>query len=184
VLTRDELASGMGQAIQEELGAPVERADIGPFQAWIYDRNIVREAMAFGHEYDRPLPADGLRVLLSKTTVDACFSATPCADRLWAKNAGHLSLASAGIRPLRLGFQGLDISGRLVAHDLGRADFPHPLPPGASGRMRLALPVASDPRIRTYRICLVQETVAWLCERTAASADAGRAAPEPIDPAP
>lgn len=182
VLTRGEAAAGTWNAVEYELGAPSQKLDTGAFQAWIYDRDIVRPVLGFGYESDHAVPPERLRVRLSRLVFPPCGARSSCDAWIDATNTGQAPLATAGMRPLRLGLQGLDTDGGLVVHDLGRVDFPHPIASGASDRVKLNLPPSQDGRVSWYRICLVQENVAWLCDRTQGPSVHGEI-DAPVDPA-
>ncbi|TKR29722.1 hypothetical protein FCE95_16520 [Luteimonas gilva] len=168
VLTRNESTAAAWGAVEYQLGAPRRKLDLGNYQVWIYDRNIVAAVLGFGYEHDAQVRPDRLRVRLSQATLPPCRAQEACETWLEVTNTGQLPLATAGSRPLRLGLQGLDANDNLVVQDLGRADFPHPLPVGATERVRVPLPASRQAEVASYRVCLLQENIAWLCDRTQA----------------
>jgi hypothetical protein len=182
VLTRSEAAAGTWNAVEYELGTPAEKLDTGAFQAWIYDRDIVRPVLGFGYENDKAVPPENLRVRLSRLVFPPCGTRSACDAWIDVTNTGKASLATAGMRPMRLGLQGLDADGDVVVHDLGRVDFPHPIASGATDRVKLNLPPNEDDAVSWYRICLVQENIAWLCDRTQGPPVRGEL-DAPLDPA-
>jgi len=152
--------------IEYQLGKPYEKISVGPFTAWIYDRDITEAVLQTGSEIDSPIPPDQLKVGLSETNLASCHSDDGCRYQIDAANIGHHVLSSVGFRPMRLGITGVDKSGAVIIQDVGRADFPAALKPGDSALIEFTVPVSRDPRVSAYRLCLLQEGVNWLCDHT------------------
>ena len=153
-------------AIEYQLGTPAKKLVDGPFDIWIYDRDIAQAVLETGREVDAAIPKDQLEVRLSKADFAACISHTPCHAWITVTNTGKHVLASVGSLPLRLGIHGVDGNGTIIIHDEGRANFPGIIESGGTARVRLVLPPMSDPRATSYQVCLLQEGVVWLCDRT------------------
>lgn len=166
VLSDNEVTSSTWTTVEGQLGEPVDKFRSGPFEAWVYDRDITKLVLGIGVEADVAIPAEQLMVRLSQTDFPGCRSADSCKYWVEATNTGTRVLATAGGMPLRFGIQGIDNKGRVVAQDLGRVDFPSPIDPESSERINVSLPPLSDPAVAGYRICLMQEFVAWHCDRT------------------
>lgn len=168
-LTADEASGAVWKTLADELGAPAQRYRSGPFDVGIYDQNIVKLFYGKQASVDAPIPANQLMVRLSATELPICHSSQPCQISIDATNVGQRVLASAGSEPLRLGIQGVDIHGSVIKHDAGRANFSLPLYPGKTTRVKVSLLPSTDPQIVGYRLCLMQEMVAWHCDRTEGS---------------
>lgn len=164
--TSDEVDPQVWTAIEYQLGTPVKKVVDGPFNIWIYDRDIAQAVLETGHEVDAVVPKDQLGIRISKANFAACLSRAPCQAWVTVTNTGKHALASVGSLPLRLGIHGVDSSGNIVIQDQGRADFPGIIEPGGTARVRLLFPPMSDPRATSYQVCLLQEQVAWLCDHT------------------
>jgi len=171
VLSDNEVKAGTWAVVQRELGAPAEKFRSGPFEAWIYDRNITKLVLGVGVEADAPIPADQLMVRLSRKEFPSCKSTVPCQFEVKATNTGKRALATAGGMPLRFGIQGINSEGQVVDQDLGRVDFPLPLNPARTEEINVSLPPLSNPAAVGYRLCLIQEFVAWHCDRTMGSSN-------------
>jgi hypothetical protein len=171
VLSDDEVTSSTWTTVKGQLGDPAHRFRSGPFDVWVYERDITKLVLGVGHEADTAIPADQLGVRLSQPTFPACKSAEPCKFTVEATNTGKRVLATAGAMPLRFGIQSVDSEGRVVDQDLGRVDFPLPIDPMKSEQIDVSLPPLSNPKAVGYHICLIQEFVAWHCDRTGSSSN-------------
>lgn len=165
-LLRSEAPPDVWSTIEGELGAPAERLESGPFDIWIYHQPVAELVYQVGMDVNKPIPADQLGIGLSKAAFPACQAAGGCRTSIIATNMGSHVLASVGTKPLRLGVSGIGVNGEVVDQDLGRVDFPVPLVPGASERIVVTLPRVHSPNITGYRLCLLQELVAWHCDLT------------------
>jgi hypothetical protein len=153
--------------IQQQLGAPQEVAHSGPFTVWIYDTDIASQVFGIGYAVSKPVPAADLHVDISLGEIPVCAMDTAdCRSEVLIRNTGSHFLATAGSLPLRLGVQGLDASGTVIAWDLGRVDFPRPLNSNQTARAIVDLPDVAPPRVVSYQLCLLQEGIAWMCDRT------------------
>lgn len=150
--------------VQSQIGEPTEKLVVGPFTAWIYHYDIATAVFAPGHEADTAVPSQEVAVRLSKMRFPRCASGASCKIGFETTNIGQRALDSIGNLPLRLGVQEFDKDGKLMPGN-GRADFPRLLPPGHTAQITATLD-ASDRRVSSYRVCLMQEHVAWLCDRT------------------
>lgn len=167
--TADDASDAVWKTLADEFGLPAQRYRSGPFDVAIYDRNVVKLLYGKRSSIVVPIPADQLMIRLSATELSPCHSLQPCQIMVEATNAGQHVLASAGSKPLRLGIQGIDPHGNVIERDAGRANFSLPLYPGSTERVEVRLLPSADPRIVGYRLCLIQELVAWHCDRTEGS---------------
>lgn len=165
-LTNTEAAPGVWARIHEQLGLPLQRYHSGPFQVAVYDQPLAQAFYSKDNAADGPVVAGQLQIELSATELAACRSARPCHHWVEVTNDGSRTLATAGAKPLRLGIHGVDAQGKIVEWDAGRVDFPYPIRAGQTARLAVELPPALDPRVADYQLCLLQEGVAWHCNRT------------------
>jgi hypothetical protein len=165
-LTNTEATPGVWARINEQLGAPLQRYQSGPFQVAVYDQPLAQAFYSKDNIADGPVVAGQLQIALSATELAACRSARPCHHWVEVTNDGDRTLATAGAKPLRLGIHGVDAQGRIVEWDAGRVEFPYPIRAGQTARLAVELPPSSDPRVTDYQLCLLQEGVAWHCDRT------------------
>lgn len=156
-------------AARYQLGEPAARLSSGSFLAWIYDRDIASAILATGNELDTALPAAQVGVKLSPAQFPPCANASGCQVWTDVTNTGIRAMSGVGMSPLRLGIQAIDANGNAV-HEAGRADFPVVVAPGGTRRVAITLPRTDDPHVAGYRLCLMQEHVVWLCDRTAVDA--------------
>ena len=166
VLSGAEASPQAWQAVEYQLGAPYERLTVGPYSAWIYNRDITQAVLETGQEIDLPISENLLDVRLSRTILRPCAGTTACTATIDVTNLGRHVLASVGFLPLRLAMHGIDGKGEIILQDAGRADFPTAIEQGSTKRVVLSLPASTDPRVAAYQICLLQERVAWLCANT------------------
>lgn len=165
-LTNTEAAPGVWARINEQLGSPLQHYQSGPFQVAVYDQPLAQVFYSKDNAADEPVVAGQLQIALSATELVACRSARPCHHWVEVTNDGSRTLATAGTKPLRLGIHGVDAQGKIVEWDAGRVDFPYPIRAGQTARLAVELPPTSDPRVADYQLCLLQESVAWHCDRT------------------
>ena len=166
VLNGSDSNANTWSIVEHQLGRPYEKIAIGPFKVWIYDKDITETVLQTGSEIDSAIPSSQLGVSLSQVNVAPCHSKNGCLYQIDAVNIGHHVLSSVGFRPMRLGIHGVDDNGKIVIQDAGRADFPVALKPGDSVLINLNLQKSNDPRVSRYSLCLLQEGVNWLCDRT------------------
>ena len=167
-LTESEDSPAIWNLLNMELGNPTESYRSGPFSVGVYDRDIVKQFYGKESAVDAAVPSNQLMVRLSHAYFPACQSKPSCTFSVEATNVGQHTLVTGGTKPLRLGIHGIDAKGQVIEWDTGRADFPLPLYPGDSERIEFKLPAVRDPKILSYRLCLLQELVAWHCNRTEA----------------
>ena len=165
-LTNAEATPGVWASIDEQLGRPLQRYQSGSFQVAVYDRPVVQAFYGRNNAADGPISAGQLQIALSTTELAACRSPQPCHHWIDVTNDGNRTLATAGTKPLRLGIHGVDSQGRIVEWDAGRIDFPHPIRAGQTTHLAVELAPSSNPRVADYQLCLLQEGVAWHCDRT------------------
>lgn len=166
VLSSAYSGSSSWHAVEYQLGTPYEKLSLGPFTVWIYDKDIVESVLQIGNEIDSAVQPSQVQISLSGASLSACNNDDGCHYQINIANVGRHVLSSVGFRPMRIGVHGVDEKGNVVVQDAGRADFPMALKPGQSTRIDLALPKSRDPAVSGYRLCLLQEGVSWLCDRT------------------
>lgn len=171
ILTRDEIGMDGGRVLDWQLGKPWKRHEFGVYIVLVFERPVVDEIYGAGARFDAPVQAQTVALGLSELRLQPCHAATPCMLTVEAENLGRLALSSAGNLPLRVGLQGLAADGTILQPDMGRMEFPRPLDPGEKARLEVELPPMAN-EVRAIRPCLIQEGVAWLCDRT-------QVAPEP-----
>ena len=170
ILTRDELQSDDGRLLHWQLGEPWKRHDLGVYVVLVYQRPVVDEIYGVGARFDAPVAAQSVALGLDDLKLQPCHAQTPCRVSVEAENLGTRAISSAGELPLRVGLQGLAADGSLVQNDLGRMEFPRPLYPGETVLLEATL-LPMDNEVAAIRPCLLQEGVAWLCDRTQVRAD-------------
>jgi hypothetical protein len=168
-LTTSEASVATWKKLGSQLGEPMQHYRSGPFIVAVYDRSLARRFYDAEAIADTSVPSDKLAIRLSRTKLAPCRSVHPC--RYWVNvtNAGKSPLATAGTKPFRLGIHGIDAQGRIVEWDAGRVDFPSPVLSGETERVEVVLPHPAEPQVANYQLCLLQEQVAWHCDRTKGS---------------
>lgn len=166
VLTRAESKGAIWDALQQQLGDPSRALTSGPFDIRIYHKNVGHEIYGDGTQFNSAVDASRLGIRLSRDVLPRCAASEPCIHYVSVTNTGTVVLATTGTRPFRLGIEGVDDHGSVVSQDAGRADFGLPLEPGRSEQVGIAISPNPKPEISSYRICLLQELVAWRCDRT------------------
>lgn len=116
-----------------------------------------------------PIPADRLGITLSALELAPCTGVTGCSRSVTVTNTGRQILASRGNFPLRIGVQSLS-RGSVLDHDASRVDFPAALHPQQSAVVDVQLP--NEPGATEFRLCLLQEGIAWHCDHTQGPAGA------------
>lgn len=167
-LTKSEATPGVWARIDEQLGVPMQRYQSGPFQVAVYDQPLAQAFYGRDNPTDLPIVAGQLLLGLSTTELAPCRSSLPCHQWIEATNYGSHILATAGAKPLLIGIHGVDAQGKIVEWDAGRVDFPYPIRTGETERLAVKLAPSTDSRLAAYRLCLLQENVAWHCDRTRA----------------
>jgi hypothetical protein len=165
-LTNAEATPRVWARIDEQFGAPLQSYQSGPFQVAVYDQPLVEAFYGRANPTDGSIIAGKLQVALSATELASCRSPQPCHHWIEVTNDGSRILATAGAKPLRLGIHGVDAQGKIVEWDAGRIDFPYPIHAGQTVRVTVELAPLSNPRVADYQLCLLQERVAWYCDRT------------------
>lgn len=161
------LAPGSAATLQTTLGklspdvAFVHACLIQEGVGWLCDRTSASNDPDYVPE--SPLDAADMGVELSKTSIAPC-AARPCNTTLQITNTGRYPLSTRGRTPLRLGIR-IGEPGTKGSVDVARVDLGGDLAPGQSMQIQVAVP-ATAPTAAAYRLCLLQENVAWHCERT------------------
>lgn len=166
VLTAEEASPTTWTGIEGELGKPARRLRSGPFEMWIYDRDIVSRVYGIGAAINTSISSDRVGIYLSREYFPPCRAIAPCETYVWATNSGTHRIASAGSKPFDIGIEGVNAAGDVVVQDVGRAYFSTSLAPGNTARVSVALPPTENSNVTRYRLCLLQEYVAWRCDRT------------------
>ncbi|MFC3813460.1 hypothetical protein [Lysobacter sp. GCM10012299] len=115
------------------------------------------------------VPAERLGISLSALELAPCTGTSACSRTVTVTNTGRQVLATRGRFPLRIGVQALR-NGSLLNNDAGRVDFPAELYPQQSAALDVQIP--DDTGATVFRLCLLQENVAWHCARTSGPAGA------------
>lgn len=165
-LTSSEVSNFTWPAIENEFGFPLKKIESGPFEIWIYDHDVAKKMYAVGFHISKPVSSRDLRIRIANGEHGACRGEDSCFTTIAVTNLGTSVLSSAGAKPLRLGILGLNSSGEVVNWNLGRIDFPLTLAPTATEHIRIRWPSIADMKVVSYRLCLLQELVAWHCDRT------------------
>lgn len=182
ILSRAEFASDGGQALERQLGKPNERIESGPFVISIYDSPVSDAVFGVGARLEEPVNKAMVAIDTGAGLIPACAARDKCSLHLRVVNTGKMTLGSAGQLPMRIGLQGMNANGELVAADIGRIDFPTSLPPGKAVSLQTTLGKLPS-EVVSLHACLIQENVAWLCDRTSATDPSPPAIDSPIDAA-
>lgn len=182
ILSKAEFASDGGRALERQLGKPSERIDSGPFVVSIYESPISDAVYGVGARFDEPVNKATVAIDTGTGLVPACEARDKCSMQLRVVNTGKTTLASNGQAPMRIGIQGMNAKGELVAADIGRIEFPTPLAPGKAISVQATLGKLPS-EVVSLHACLVQENVAWLCDRTTATHKQPPGIDSPIDAA-
>ena len=164
VLTNQEALPPVVDAASRQFGPPIKHLSFGDYQIWIYDHDIVGSIVAPVAVTNIPVDRNSVRLGISENTFEPC---SDCVVPIEVMNLGERTLGAAGSKPLRLGVFGLDEKGRRTGKE-ARAEFLVPLKKGERESLLVTLP-AADEKTVTYKACLVQEMVDWLCDRTEVS---------------
>jgi len=167
VLDKSEVTPEHMTRILDTFGQPVSRQSTPFFDVLIYNTDIASLAMR-PSGIDTPVDPARLAVAVSPSTVPSCAG---CTVSVSVTNLGAETLTSAGLRPLVLGIYAVDASGERL-HGEGRGYFRTRVSQGRTGNIDVQVPPTSPEGTVAYRVCLVQEMVAWRCERTQAAVPA------------
>lgn len=169
VMLTDADAAAHTDALQRQFGDPSAKWSVAGMTILSYPARVVDDVVAGADPVNDPVPSADVSVRLDRGEFPVCSQPTACRVTVNAYNDGHRVLSSNGDRPFRLGLIGLDASGGVVVADAGRAQFSRPIAPGKRAEVQVDLPIAQGTKIASYRLCLLQESVRWLCEGTHAS---------------
>jgi hypothetical protein len=166
VLPKEEISAAIEAGIVRQFGEPVAQQVLGNFKVWIYDHDIVRAVIDNPYELNKAVSPDQVMMRISQAEFERCAGPGSCSISVKVTNEGHQALSSMGNLPLRLGIEGIDAAGKIVVQDQGRADFPSVIESHGSQQVEIELDPPASPAVAKYRVCLLQESVAWLCDRT------------------
>lgn len=115
---------------------------------------------------DQPVDPVLVAIVLSGGDLSTCAPAAgaPCRTELTIRNVGKVALNGPGSKPLVVGYRAHrppSLGGGIAE---GRVGLPYPLVPGAEVTVPVVLEAGSA-RL-DFQVCVLQEHVAWLCERT------------------
>lgn len=115
---------------------------------------------------DKPVNPVLVAIVLSGAGLSTCAPAAnaTCRAELTVRNVGKVALNGPGSKPLVIGYRAHrppSLGGGVVE---GRVGLPYPLVPGAEMTVPVILEAGSA-RL-DFQVCVLQEHVAWLCERT------------------
>lgn len=132
--------------------------------AWLCDRTAFGDTSPM--KLDQPVDPSLVQVVLSGAGFTACTSnrSTECRSSLTVRNAGQVTVNGPGSKPLVIGYRAHRPASAGGGIAEGRVALPHPLGPG----VEVTVPVSLDAREAglDFQVCVLQEHVAWLCEKT------------------
>lgn len=160
VVPESKMTPAMERALRTQFGPATDRLTLGRMTSLVYNHDIYQPLLQNGSK----LAPEQLAVELSAVNLRGCAEPAGCTYKIVVKNVGSASLASTGTFPVRLGVHGLDAESHIVVFDAARVDFAAPVPPGSAETVTLALlPLAG---VSNLQLCVMQENVAWYCDRT------------------
>jgi hypothetical protein len=167
IMLADSEAKGVTWDLaRARFGPPLDVFRSGQFVIFVYPTDVVRELTDLTARLDHRIPAERVSVAIDRKVLPVCTADGGCVVELRVRNRGDVALIPLGNAPIRFGVQALDSLGNVVDWDVARADLTRPLAPGASDLVHVRLPAGGAPRVDHYRVCLLQEGIAWLCDRT------------------
>jgi hypothetical protein len=161
VLDAGEATPGNLQRFTDLFGPPAKEIQAAPFVVLVYDQDIVSAATR-PSSTDSPISDKRLAIAVSPGELQACAG---CTAHVTVTNLGDVALTSAGALPLRVGVFAERADGKRLPSET-RGNFDHTVVKGASIDVPVTLPDTVPEGTAHYRVCLVQETVAWHCEQT------------------
>ncbi len=139
---------------------------------WLCDRTSLGLDPSLA-SLDEPVDPASVKIVLSGSGPSTCpkLHGSPCHSKLIVTNAGKVTISGPGSMPLVIGYRArrpVAAGGGIVE---GRIALPYPLAPGAMVTAPLRLE-AGEAEL-DFQICVLQEHIAWLCERTDIQFDTG-----------
>jgi hypothetical protein len=165
LLSNAELTPALRQVIGVQFGSAASELVIGDSRALIFDNDIYSTLLKNQIQQNTALSSASISVEISRKIFNRCNIKSGCPEEVTVTNLGQTALVSQGSFPIRLGIQGLDSSGRVVANDVGRISFPIPLAIREKRVMPFDLPYSGE-KVNNYQLCVVQDGIAWHCDRT------------------
>ncbi|WP_250628520.1 hypothetical protein [Pinirhizobacter soli] len=169
IMLTDADAATQADSLRRQFGDPMAKWSVAGMTLLSYPLRVVDDVVAGADAVNDPVPSAEVSVRLDHGGFPACNQPIACQVTVDAYNDGRRVLSPNGDRPFRLGLIGLGAAGEVVVADAGRAQFPQAIVPGKRAEVHVALPTAQGTKIASYRLCLLQENVSWLCEGTHAS---------------
>ena len=142
--------------------------------AWLCERTTYGDVSPAA--LDQPVDPALVGVVLTGPGFSACASSkrASCRSTLTIRNVGKLPINGHGSRPLVIGYRRASVGPGDRASE-GRITLPHPL--GAGAEVTVPVILEADQAGQTFQVCLLQEHVAWLCDRTLQRAPGSPLAP-------
>jgi len=164
----DGVASAQACLLQEQVQWLCERTSPGD------DPSLVT--------LDRPVDPSSVQVLLSGAGLSACAASkgVGCRTELTIRNKSKFALNGPGSMPLVIGYRARRpaFSGGGITE--GRVAFPQPL--GAGAEVTVPVMLAAHEAGLDFQVCVLQEHVAWLCDRTSLGDASPMTLDQPVDP--
>lgn len=137
--------------------------------AWLCERTTYGDVPPTA--LDQPADPDLVGVVLTGPGFSACAQSkrASCRSTLTIRNVGKLPINGLGSKPLVIGYRRTTASPGSRAGE-GRITLPHPL--GAGAEVTVAITLEADQAGQAFQVCLLQEHVAWLCDKTQGPAPA------------
>lgn len=134
---------------------------------WLCERTVISEGTT---ELDTPVDPASVGLELSGEGFSACRArpAGRCRTTLSLRNSGKLAIGGTSAKPLVIGYRAHRPATSGGGTVEGRIPLAKPLAPGAETHVPVELEPAETGL--DFQICLLQEGVAWLCERTTSTA--------------
>ena len=159
----DDLASRIGRLPDGVIG--IEACLLQEQVQWLCEKTS-RVSDPSIASLEQPVDPVLVAIVLSGEDLSTCAPAAgaPCRTELTIRNVGKVALNGPGSKPLVVGYRAHrppSLGGGIVE---GRVGLPYPLVPGAEVTVPVVLE-AESARL-DFQVCVLQEHVAWLCERT------------------
>ncbi len=127
---------------------------------WLCDRTAVEVALPL----EAPVDPAKAGLTLSVDRLRTCTDAAGCRQPIVLRNTGDLPINSGGRYPLVIGYRLTRPATDPRTVTEGRLQLAAPVVAGESISLDFVPPPSTDDA--EYQVCLLQEQVTWLCERT------------------
>ncbi len=159
----DDLATRIGKMPDGVVG--VQACLIQEQVQWLCERtSLARDASVV--TLDQPVDPALVGVVLSAASFPACPTpqSAPCRANLTIRNVGKVALNGPGSMPLVMGYRAHRSPSVGGGTTEGRIALPHPL--GAGTEVTVPVVLNADEAGLNFQVCVLQEHVAWFCDRT------------------